>query len=75
MSGESYHYWRGMTWVWPFQGQLYYFLVHLGESILGGSEGITSLALASNAWEHTIQQSTSMGECFLSLGGGNGVRF
>ena len=61
--------------VWPFQGHLYFFVTWLGGLILGGSEGNTSTSKACVDWKHMTQQSTSMGEWFLSLGGGNGVCF
>ena len=75
MSGGSCHYWRGMTWVWPFQGNFHYFLVHLGVSILEGSEGITSTHTWIKARKLITQQSTSMGGRFLSVDDVNSIRF
>ncbi len=75
MSGGSCHYWRGMAWVWPFQGNFHYFLVHLGLSILEGSEGITSTPTWNQALKLITQQSTSIWGRILSVGGGNGISF
>ena len=65
----------GGLFVWPFQGQFHYFVTYIGVPILGGSQGSNSIPNGNNERKHTIQQSTSMGEWFLSLGDGNGVRF